>query len=1080
MPDGNSRQTSGLSDTPVLPGVSTSPLSPHSASEAEESFSVHSPMLLNVPDVVELNSEPRLRVFGCSPKDKSQWAELDSLIAKELRYSFDFGLGRLNVDEVLIQFTKFVRSFFSSFPPSSPPRKHRPPPSPVSRSVRSRLREIRRLWKHRDPSDVDLEASLKRERNLLRREIRKSLKRASQAKEDSLLHSNVKAFRENPYLFSKGLFQTRLNCKPTFSKEVVDSFFQEVYSDEDRSFVYDDHPDFPIPPTPSFLFSCEPPSFSELQDVLRHCRNSSCPGPNGISYKIYKFLPSLQTFLHKLFNKVWTQAYIPQAWRVAAMKLLPKTEDVTHPSKMRNIALSNVEGKIFFSILARRLQKHMLNNSFFDGQNQKGFISQIAGCVEHTSILQAVINDARSNKKALCISWLDFANAFGGVRHSLIQYALKRYSVPKHVRTIILSYYDRLFARVDCGSFTSNVFHYGIGVFQGCTASPILFNIVLQTLLDVLCRETQLSYSFTLTKPDKSAVVSTLVPTFADDMALVTNSCEGNQFLLNKFHQWLRWSKTMRLKVPKCLSLAFGLIGPSFNIWGVFNPNLVVGDQHIPVMSPEGFKYLGKYFDPSLSEELMKSKVQRQLLDWMTTVHKSPLLGVMRCWIYNNIILAKLSWIFTVYNFSLSFVKEKLHTIVLPFLKLWCGIPKGGNTAILFCGPPNCLGLNLHPVYTLYKACQVVRRGILRRSRDPIARFIFEVELEKQLTWLGPRFAAAREVLSVEAYGTDTQVFSSHHGLGFDSHNRFAKSKTSALKYFKCMDNDHILAHADALVMQGKIRALDNSMKHDWNWNRLIYGLSEGLFKFKINSSNLSLPTLDNIKRWTNEHIQKNCPVCQSPSPTLKHVLTGCTVSLFQGRYTWRHNKVLYIIYSAVQSYIDTLSSSSKEQPYITFVKHGHSKTDTLPRRKLSGILGNFADWHVLCDGVTSVYSIPQNIAVTTMRPDMFIYSESTRKCVLIELTVPFEDRVFISAERKSAKYKNLQCEIISNGYDCHLFTVEVGCRGNYSESLQRCLVEIGMSKRHANRVCSAAKNMALTCSYYLYLKRSSPSWSLN
>lgn len=762
------------------------------------------------------------------------------------------------------------------------------------------------------------------------------------------------------------------------------------------------------------------------------------------------------------------------------MKLLPKTEDVTHPSKMRNIALSNVEGKIFFSILARRLQRHMLNNSFFDGQNQKGFISQIAGCVEHTSILQAVINDARTHKKELCVSWLDFANAFGGVRHSLIQYALKRYYVPEHVRHLLMSYYDRLFARVDCGSFTSDTFHYGIGVFQGCTASPILFNIVLQTLLDVLCRDKHLSYSFTQTKPDKSIVVSTLVPTFADDMALVTKSCKGNQFLLDKLHQWLRWSKTMRLKVPKCLSLAFGLVGPSFNAWGVFNPNLIVGDQHIPVMSAEGFKYLGKFFDPSLSEEQMKSKVQTQLMEWMTTVHKTPLLGAMKCWIYNHIILAKLSWIFTIYNFSLSFVKAKLHKIVLSFLKLWCGIPKGGNTAILFCGPPNCLGLNLNPVYTLYKACQVVRRGILRRSRDPISKFIFEMELQKQLTWLGPRFAAAREVLSLEAYGTDAHAFPTHHGLGFPSHYTFVKSKTSALYYFKNMDTDHILSHADSLVMQGKIRVLDKYMKHDWNWQRFIFGMSEGMFKFKINSSNLSLPTPDNIRRWTSEHIQKNCQVCQSPCPTLKHVLTGCPVSLFQGRYTWRHNQVLHVIYSSVLAYIKTISSESNKTPYIHFVQHGQAKTGTFPRRKLPGILGSFGDWHVLCDSVTSAYSIPLSIAITALRPDLFIYSESARRCLLIELTVPFEDRVFISSERKSAKYRTLQTEIISNGFDCRLFTVEVGCRGNYSESLHSCLIEIGMSKRHAARVCAVAKNTALTCSYYLYLKRSSPFWSLN
>ena len=66
-------------------------------------------------------------------------------------------------------------------------------------------------------------------------------------------------------------------------------------------------------------------------------------------------------------------------------------------------------------------------------------------------------------------------------------------------------------------------------------------------------------------------------------------------------------------KVPKCLALAFGLQAPldsqtSTRTWGVLDPQLMVGDQRIPLMGPTGFKYLGKLFDPSLTEENVKLK----------------------------------------------------------------------------------------------------------------------------------------------------------------------------------------------------------------------------------------------------------------------------------------------------------------------------------------------------------------------------------------------------------------------------------------------------------------------------------------
>jgi hypothetical protein len=104
-------------------------------------------------------------------------------------------------------------------------------------------------------------------------------------------------------------------------------------------------------------------------------------------------------------------------------------------------------------------------------------------------------------------------------------------------------------------------------------------------------------------------------------------------------------------------------------------------------MSPDGCKYLGKRIDPTLSEVRIKAFIRDSLLKWMRLIDATPLHGAMRCWIYNFLVIPKLSWHFTVANLSLSFVKEELHSLILPFLKSWCGIPKGGNSAILFVGP---------------------------------------------------------------------------------------------------------------------------------------------------------------------------------------------------------------------------------------------------------------------------------------------------------------------------------------------------------------------------------------------------------
>ena len=50
-----------------------------------------------------------------------------------------------------------------------------------------------------------------------------------------------------------------------------------------------------------------------------------------------------------------------------------------------------------------------------------------------------------------------------------------------------------------------------------------------------------------------------------------------------------------------------------------------------------------------------------------------------------------------------------------------------------------------------------------------------------------------------------------------------------------------------------------------------------------------------NLSRW-NIFTNPKCGLCQTPQPTMNHILTGCSIALVQGRYTWRHDSVLQIL----------------------------------------------------------------------------------------------------------------------------------------------------------------------------------------
>ena len=72
----------------------------------------------------------------------------------------------------------------------------------------------------------------------------------------------------------------------------------------------------------------------------------------------------------------------------------------------------------------------------------------------------------------------------------------------------------------------------------------------------------------------------------------------------------------------------------------------------------------------------------------------------------------------------------------------------------------------------------------------------------------------------------------------------------------------------------------------------------------------------------------------------------------------------------------------------------------------------------------------PPEILSTKLRPDIVIWSPRGRKVIILELTVPWEERMEDAYERKMLKYQKLVEECQDQGWRAWCFPVEVGCRG--------------------------------------------------
>ena len=92
--------------------------------------------------------------------------------------------------------------------------------------------------------------------------------------------------------------------------------------------------------------------------IVNSRRNSSSPGINAIPYCVYKKCPQICSFLFSICNLCLKHSFVPVQWRVATEVHIPKVKppNPNNIKDFRSISLLNVEGKLFFSLISKRLE----------------------------------------------------------------------------------------------------------------------------------------------------------------------------------------------------------------------------------------------------------------------------------------------------------------------------------------------------------------------------------------------------------------------------------------------------------------------------------------------------------------------------------------------------------------------------------------------------------------------------------------------------------------------------------------------------------------------------------------------------
>ena len=168
---------------------------------------------------------------------------------------------------------------------------------------------------------------------------------------------------------------------------------------------------------------------------------------------------------------------------------------------------------------------------------------------DHILTLKTLIdkNVTQKSNKKIYACFVDFKKAFDSVWHDGMLFKLLNNKIGRKFYDLLKSLYSNSQCAVKQSQCRTSFFPYSKGVRQGCILSPLLFNLYLNDLPQLISDST--SDPLLLSNNTK---LNCLL--YADDLVLLSSSPQGLQNCLNQLNSWCeRWLMQINLKKTKVM-----------------------------------------------------------------------------------------------------------------------------------------------------------------------------------------------------------------------------------------------------------------------------------------------------------------------------------------------------------------------------------------------------------------------------------------------------------------------------------------------------------------------------------------------
>ena len=722
-----------------------------------------------------------------------------------------------------------------------------------------------------------------------------------------------------------------------------------------------------------------------------------------------------------IINVMLVNVRFSRYWKHSLIQRIPKKNfDQNDLSTLRDISLLPVCFKIMSKDLCNRLLPMVSDKIHFW---QRAFLNE-RDRQELIFALKTIMDDFRHLSTKLHIVFIDFADAFGSVKHEYIIETLRHFNIPEMYIGLIEDLYKFSSFNVICGIELTELFYIIRGTKTGDPLSALIFILVI----DRVCRP-MVSLAKTRACIPVQATINPLpVQAFADDIALSSYNISVIKDMITASEPILEQAG-LDAKLSKS---AVFYDRRSGNNWyrgkNDANPEIIIQGKLLRVYGRnEPYKYLGKSFALSGEDPLQVEEIIDTYKTLVTKIKLCELPLQLKCCALNNLALAKV--LHHIYNtrFSVSSLEDMDGHLVDCVRELY-GMHKSTTQISIFL-PRDNGGLGIKRISNVYYTTRLsfLVKILNHEVQDfqHIARESLKLDMKKrgvkvtdsvnnflgyelgedgflkcntkfgcQSDW--PEMVRYARKLGVKVvFENDTAVVMLNDTI-ISQGSQLQKSL-----YALCTKKD--LEKATTLSIQGPFYCLINVNKKISNTILYNWVVNDDLIKFVIKARLSILPTNFTTYIWNREN-NPYCPFGCFHTESIAHLLNGC-ISTFGNFYSRKHDRGVSKLFSFL------------EQSKRNYTIYSEKQAET--------IFPQFRD---------------ELLTIEHRRPDIIAVNVVTHECIIVEVTVCFDVYLDKAHDTKVQRYNLLVECLNSNGYITKLLVLCFGSLGSVRTDVWNCL----------------------------------------